>query len=114
MPTKNFDEIWKDLRPVLERLLRQEAINHKEWHRLFSDVHNLCLWDEQMQNAKRLQEELQNDIKSYIYKSSEVCIFNLVFITQHLQIIFLIVYQRNYELMLLFVSLVITQIQQTS
>ena len=74
IPSKNFDETWKELRPVLERLLRQEAVNHKEWHSLFGDVHNLCLWDEQMQNAKRLQEELQNDIKAYIYKSSEVLV----------------------------------------
>ena len=74
IPSKNFDETWKELRPVLERLLRQEAVNHKEWHCLFGDVHNLCLWDEQMQNAKRLQEELQSDIKAYIHKSSEVLV----------------------------------------
>lgn len=52
------------MRPIVLKLLKQEAVNQAEWQDLFGAVHLVCLWDEK--GPYKLRDALQQDIVMYI------------------------------------------------
>lgn len=52
------------MRPIVLKLLKQEAVTQAEWQDLFGAVHLVCLWDEK--GPYKLRDALQQDIVMYI------------------------------------------------
>lgn len=52
------------MRPIVLKLLKQEAVTQIEWQDLFGAVHSVCLWDER--GPYKLRDALQQDIMMYI------------------------------------------------
>jgi cullin-5 len=59
-----FENEWPFIKPIILRLLKQESIQKKEWTNLFTDIHNLCLWDEK--SVPKMKQELELDILDFI------------------------------------------------
>lgn len=52
------------MRPVVLKLLKQEAVSQAEWQELFYSVHLVCLWDEK--GPAKIRDHLQEDIVQFI------------------------------------------------
>lgn len=52
------------MRPIVLKVLTQEAVTQSEWQDLFYGVHLVCLWDER--GASKIYEILQVDIVAFI------------------------------------------------
>ncbi len=52
------------------RLLKQESVKRTEWFNLFSDIHHICLWDEE--SVPRMKEELELNILAFIRTVQDV------------------------------------------
>ncbi|XP_019772599.2 cullin-5 [Dendroctonus ponderosae] len=59
-----FEDKWVHMRPIVLKLLKQEAVSQAEWHDLFYDVHLVCLWDEK--GPAKLRDHLHEDIVQFI------------------------------------------------
>jgi cullin-5 len=60
----SFEKQWPSIKPIIMRLLKQEPIQKKEWTNLFTDIHNICLWDEK--SIPKMKLELESDILDFI------------------------------------------------
>lgn len=60
----NFDSKWPEIRPLINRLLKQENVQRNEWVNLFSDIHSMCLWNENC--IPRIKQELEMNILVFI------------------------------------------------
>ncbi|CAF0713830.1 unnamed protein product [Brachionus calyciflorus] len=61
---ENFDTKWPRIKPLIVRLLKQENVKKNEWFNLFSDIHTMCLWDEEC--IPKLKQELESNILDFI------------------------------------------------
>uniref|UniRef100_A0A1L8DX62 Cullin-5 n=1 Tax=Nyssomyia neivai TaxID=330878 RepID=A0A1L8DX62_9DIPT len=61
---QTFDGSWPEMRPIILKVLKQEAVTHHEWQDIFYLIHLVCLWDEK--GATKIYECLQEDIVSFI------------------------------------------------
>lgn len=52
------------MKPIVQKLLKQEPVPHAEWQELFYDVHLVCIWDEK--GPVKLRDHLQEDIMQFI------------------------------------------------
>ncbi|KAK5650219.1 hypothetical protein RI129_001248 [Pyrocoelia pectoralis] len=59
-----FEEKWPYMRPVVLKLLKQEAVSQPEWQELFYSVHLVCLWDEK--GPVKIRDHLHEDIVQFI------------------------------------------------
>ncbi|KAB0802941.1 hypothetical protein PPYR_05127 [Photinus pyralis] len=59
-----FEEKWPYMRPVVLKLLKQEAVSQPEWQELFYSVHLVCLWDEK--GPIKIRDHLHEDIVQFI------------------------------------------------
>uniref|UniRef100_A0A8C9ZNX5 Cullin-5 n=1 Tax=Sander lucioperca TaxID=283035 RepID=A0A8C9ZNX5_SANLU len=63
-PTTPFEDKWDLMRPIVLKLLRQEAVTKQQWFDLFSDVHAVCLWDDK--GPAKIHQALKEDILDFI------------------------------------------------
>ncbi|XP_047247547.1 cullin-5 isoform X3 [Girardinichthys multiradiatus] len=59
-----FEDKWDLMRPIVLKLLRQEAVTKQQWFDLFSDVHAVCLWDDK--GPAKIHQALKEDILDFI------------------------------------------------
>jgi cullin 5 len=59
-----FETKWPKIRPLIIRLLKQEDVKKNEWFNLFSDIHSMCLWDENC--IPLMRQELESNILAFI------------------------------------------------
>uniref|UniRef100_A0A8C2X1N3 Cullin-5 n=1 Tax=Cyclopterus lumpus TaxID=8103 RepID=A0A8C2X1N3_CYCLU len=59
-----FEDKWDSMRPIVLKLLRQEAVTKQQWFDLFSDVHAVCLWDDK--GPAKIHQALKVDILDFI------------------------------------------------
>uniref|UniRef100_A0A8C5DNZ2 Cullin-5 n=1 Tax=Gouania willdenowi TaxID=441366 RepID=A0A8C5DNZ2_GOUWI len=59
-----FEDKWDLMRPIVLKLLRQEAVTKQQWFDLFSDVHVVCLWDDK--GPAKIHQALKEDILDFI------------------------------------------------
>ncbi|CAN0230992.1 cullin-5 [Lampetra fluviatilis] len=59
-----FEDKWDVMRPIVLRLLRQEAVTRQQWQDLFMDVHAVCLWDDK--GPSKVYQALKEDILDFI------------------------------------------------
>ncbi|NXW08947.1 CUL5 protein, partial [Fregetta grallaria] len=59
-----FEDKWDFMRPIVLKLLRQEAVTKQQWFDLFSDVHAVCLWDDK--GPAKIHQALKEDILDFI------------------------------------------------
>ncbi|CAI5692701.1 cullin-5-like isoform X2 [Oreochromis aureus] len=59
-----FEDKWDLMRPIVLKLLRQEAVTKQQWFDLFSDVHAVCLWDDK--GPAKIHQALKDDILDFI------------------------------------------------
>lgn len=64
-PGVQFEDKWHELKPTVNKLLKQQAVTTQEWQNLFWDVHKVCNWDEKgpQKVHKALKDEVTNFIK---------------------------------------------------
>lgn len=62
-----FEDKWPAMRPIVLKLLQQEAVTQAEWQDLFYAVHLVCLWDEK--GPIKIRDALQQDIVLFIKKA---------------------------------------------
>lgn len=65
----SFDSKWSMIRPLIIRLLKQENIHRNEWIDLFTDIHSMCLWNEDC--IPRIKHELELNILIFIRSVQE-------------------------------------------
>lgn len=58
------------MRPIILKLLKQEAVTQGEWQDLFYSVHLVCLWDEK--GPPKLRDTLKIDIMDFIQQAQQV------------------------------------------
>lgn len=63
-----FETYWPKVKPVVKKLIYQEPIHQIEWQHLFSDIHQICTWDEHGPHKllKYLRHEFKKLLKSEI------------------------------------------------
>ncbi|XP_059614263.1 cullin-5 [Phlebotomus argentipes] len=61
---QTFDVSWPVMRPIILKVLKQEAVTHHEWQDIFYLIHLVCLWDEK--GATKIYDCLQQDIVAFI------------------------------------------------
>lgn len=57
------------MRPIILKLLQQEAVTQTEWQELFFSIHMVCLWDDK--GAYKLRDALKEDIVDFIKKAQQ-------------------------------------------
>ncbi|XP_046751919.1 cullin-5 isoform X2 [Diprion similis] len=65
----SFAGKWPCMRPIILKLLKQEAVTHTEWQDLFYSVHLVCLWDEK--GPPKLRDTLKVDIMDFIQQAQQ-------------------------------------------
>lgn len=60
----SFDDHWPSMRPIILKLLHQEAVTRTEWQDLFWLVHTVCLWDDK--GPPKVYSNLQDNILDFI------------------------------------------------
>lgn len=59
-----FEDNWPEMRPIVLKLLKQEAVSHQEWQDLFYSVYAVSQWDEK--GASKIHNCLKEDIVMFI------------------------------------------------
>ncbi|XP_015515135.1 cullin-5 [Neodiprion pinetum] len=65
----SFAGKWPCMRPVILKLLKQEAVTQGEWQDLFYSVHLVCLWDDK--GPPKLRDTLKVDIMDFIQQAQQ-------------------------------------------
>ncbi|XP_074625067.1 cullin-5-like [Acropora palmata] len=59
-----FEDKWPELKPTVNKLLKQQAVSTQEWQTLFWDVHKICTWDEK--GSQKVHKALKDEVASFI------------------------------------------------
>lgn len=58
------------MRPIILKLLQQEAVTQPEWQDLFYSVYLVCLFDEK--GPPKVKDALKDDIMDFIKEAQQV------------------------------------------
>ncbi|XP_029213949.1 cullin-5-like [Acropora muricata] len=61
---RQFEDKWPELKPTVNKLLKQQAVSTQEWQTLFWDVHTICTWDEK--GSQKVHKALKDEVASFI------------------------------------------------
>ncbi|KAL5285463.1 CUL5 family protein [Megaselia abdita] len=67
---RSFEEVWPEMGPIVEKLLKQEDVSPKEWQQLFYGVHSVCMWDDK--GPSKIFDWLKKDIVTFIKQAQRI------------------------------------------